>query len=119
MEGLAMAHGMIVQLPVTGAFGTDEDFDLRNQLEKELGAVFVRERLGECGRGEIEGGRMTVTLEAVTDPGAALRVVKDVLTRLKQLNRAVIVLETRCEADPDDIDRQTLWPTQHTPARVA
>ena len=114
-----MAHGMIVQLPVTGAFGTDDDFDLRTQLERELGAALVRERVGECGRGEIEGGRMSVYLEAVTDPGAALRVVKDVLARLKQLQRAVVVLETRCEADPDDIDRQTLWPNQHAPARVA
>jgi len=110
---------MIVQLPVTGAFGTDEDFDLRTQLEKELGLALAHERVGECGRGETDGGRMSVYLESIADPIVALRIVKDVLTRLKQLHRATVVLETRCEADPDDIDRQILWPVQHTPARVA
>lgn len=114
-----MACGLIVQLPVTGAFGTDEDFDLRTQVEKELGAALTQEKVGECGRGETDNGRMSIYLEAIADSAVALRIVKDVLTRLKQLNRATVVLETRCEADPDDIDRQVLWPVQHTPARVA
>jgi hypothetical protein len=114
-----MAFGMIVQLPVTGAFGTDEDFDLRTQLEKELGLALAHEQVGECGRGETDNGRMSVHLEAVADPAIALRVVKDVLAGLKQLHRATVVLETRCEADPDDIDRQVLWPVQHSAARVA
>ena len=115
-----MAHAMIVQLPVTGAFGTDADFDLRTQVERELGAALARERAGECGRGEIDDGRMCVHVENVADAAAALRVVTDVLARLKQLHRATVVLETRCEADPDDIDRQTLWPIHHpAPARVA
>ena len=120
MEGLVMAHAMIVQLPVTGEFGTDDDFDLRTQLERELGLALTREQAGECGRGEIDNGRMSVHLEHVADPGVTLRVVKDVLARLKQLPRAVVVLETRCEADPDDIDCQTLWPIHHaSPVRVA
>jgi hypothetical protein len=114
-----MAHAMIVQLPVTGAFGTDEDFDLRTQLERDLGAALNREGAGECGRGEIDDGRMSVSLETVADPVLVLRVVKDVLARLKQLHRATVVLETRCEADPDDIDRQILWPLHPTPVRVA
>jgi hypothetical protein len=110
---------MIVQLPVTGAFGTDEDFDLRTLLEKELGAALARELAGECDRGEIEDGRMSVYLEAITDPIRALHVVKAVLGQLKVLHRAVVVLETRCEADPDDIVRQTLWPAHPAPVRVA
>ena len=115
-----MAHAMIVQLPVTGAFGTDADFDLRTQFERELGAALARERAGECGRGEIDDGRMCVQVENVADAAVALRVVTDVLARLEQLHRATVVLETRCEADPDDIDRQTLWPLHHpAPARVA
>jgi hypothetical protein len=118
MEGLAMACGMIVQLPVTGAFGTDEDFDLRTLLEKELGTALAHENAGECGRGETDGGRMSLSLEA-TDPIVALRIVKEVLTRCNCLHRAIVVLETRCEADPDDIDRQILWPLHHSPARVA
>jgi hypothetical protein len=115
-----MACGLIVQLPVTGACGTDEDFDLRTELEKELGIALAHEQLGECGRGETDSGCMSVYLESIADPIVALRVVKDVLMRLKQLQRATVVLETRCEADPDDIDRQTLWPVHHnSPARVA
>ncbi len=114
-----MAFGMVVQLPVTGAFGTDEEFDLRVALERELGAALARERAGECGRGETENGRMGVHLE-VTDPHQALRIVQDVLTRFKLLHRAVVVLETRSKADPDDIDRQVLWPHHNAgAARVA
>lgn len=115
-----MACGMIVQLPVTGAFGTDEDFDLRTQLERELGAALTAELAGECGRGEIAEGRMCICLEAITDPDAALRVVKDVLARTKVLQRAVVVLETRNEADPDDTERQVVWSVPHgVPIRVA
>ena len=113
-----MAHAMIVELPVTGAFWTDDDFDLRTQLESELGVALARERAGECGRGEIDAGRMSVCIEDVADPAATLWVAKGVLTRLDQLHRAVVVLETRCAADPDDIDRQILWPAQPT-TRVA
>ncbi len=115
-----MTHEMIVQIPVTGAFGTDADFDLRTQLERELAIALTAELAGECGRGEIEGGRMSVPLTGITDPALALRLVKDVLTQIQILHRATVVLETRSEADPDDIDRQIVWPLHHSaPARVA
>src|SRR5262245_2139798 len=115
-----MACGIIVQLPVAGAFGSDDDFDLRTLLERELGMALALAQAGECGRGEIADGRMNICLESITDPARTLQVVKDVLARLKLLQRAVVILETRCEADPDDIDRQTLWPLHHaTPVRVA
>ena len=103
-----MAHEMAVQLAVTGTFGTDADFDLLVLLEREFASAF---RDGtECGRGVIENGHMLVPLTDVADPVEALRAVKDILTRLQVLHRATVVLETRCEADPDDIDRQILWP---------
>jgi hypothetical protein len=115
-----MACGLIVQIPVTGAFGTDADFDLRTQLERELEAALGAELAGECGRGEIEDGRMCIYLEAIADPALALRVVKDVLARLKVLNRAIVLLETRSDVDPDDIDREILWGAPHgAPIRVA
>jgi hypothetical protein len=115
-----MAFGMVVQLPVTGAFGTDEEFDLRTALERELGAALAGGRAGECGRGQTENGRMSVYLEAIADPHQALRIVQDVLTRFKLLHRAVVVLETHGKADPDDIDRQVLWPHHNAgAARVA
>lgn len=114
-----MGSGMIIQLPVTGAFGTDEDFDLRNLLERELGAALAAAQVGECGRGEIEAGRMRVCLEAISDHARALEVVKGVLSGMELLHCAVIALETRCAADPDEIDRRTLWPAQTSAARVA
>lgn len=111
-----MAHEMSVQLAVSGAFGTDDDFDLQIRLERDLTSALVG--LAECGRGEIDGGRMSVPLTDIADPAAALRGVKDVLSRLQLLTRATVVLETRCDLDPDDIDRQILWPLA-TPVRVA
>ena len=114
-----MALGMIVQIPVTGAFGTDDDFDLRTHLERELDAALSAEQAGECGRGETEDGRMSVYLEGIEDAAIAFRTLKNVLTHFEQLHRAVILLETRCEVDPDDIDRRTLWPVHHpSPACV-
>ena len=110
-----MAHEMSVQLAVTGAFGSDDDFDLLVRLERDLASALAD--LAECGRGEIEDGRMSVPLTDVADPADALRVVTDVLTRLHVLHRATVSLETRCELDPDDIDRQILWPL--APVRVA
>lgn len=114
-----MAYGMIVQLPVTGTLGTDDDFDLRVLLERELGAALMRERAGACDRGETEGGRTSVYLTEITDPALALRLVTGVLARQNVLHRATVVLETPCETDPDDTDRTTLWPAQPAPARVA
>lgn len=115
-----MACGMVVQIPVTGAFGTDADFDLRTQLERELGTALAAELAGECGRGEIADGLMCVCLESITDSAAALRIVKGVLTRLTVLHRAVVVLETRSEADSDEVDRKVLWALPPAaPARVA
>jgi hypothetical protein len=111
-----MALAMVVQLSVTGAYGTDEDFDLRTLLERDLGAALARERAGEVARGEIDGGRMSVFLEAIADPGLTLGVVKDVLARLKQLHRATVVMETLCETDPDETDREILWPLRHPSA---
>lgn len=112
-----MAHEMFVQLTVTGAFGTDADFDLLVQLEREFSSALCNR--AECGRGTIEDGRMLVPLTDVVDPIEALRAVKDVLAQLKVLHRATVVLETRCEADPDDIDRRVLWPAHAVPSRVA
>ncbi len=114
-----MAYGMVVQLPVTGAVGTDEDFDLRTLLERELGTALARERAGECDRSETDSGRMSVYLTEVADPPLALRLVTGVLARLNVLHRATVVLETRCETDPDDTDRTILWPVHTAPARVA
>lgn len=114
-----MEHEMIVQIPVTGAFGTDEDFDLRTQLEREFAVALAAELAGECGRGEIDGGRMSVPLTGVVDPVVTFRVVKRILAQFQVLHRATVILETRCAADPDDIDRQIVWPLHSAPIRVA
>ncbi|VTR92642.1 unnamed protein product [Gemmata massiliana] len=114
-----MTFEMVVQLPVTGAFGTDEEFDLRTRLERDFNAALVAENAGESGRGETDDGRMSVYLESVTDHDAALRIVKDVLVRHKLLHRVTVLLETRCEADSDDIERRVLWPLQSAAVRVA
>lgn len=110
-----MARAMLVQVPATGPFGSDEDFDLCSRLARELAAALGP--AGECDRGQIDAGRIGIRVEAVEDPICALRAVKEALARCSVLHRASVQLETRCEVDPDDIDRQVLWPLQA--ARVA
>jgi hypothetical protein len=51
----------------------------------ELDTTLTREGVGECGRREIEGGRRSIRLEAVTDSVRTFQIVKDVLTRLELL----------------------------------
>lgn len=114
-----MTFGMVVRLPVTGTFGSDEDFDLRTRLERDFNATLLAECLGECGLGETDAGATRIHLEALRDPGAALRAVKGVLARHDLLDRAMVVLETPSEDDPDDIERQVLWPAQSVRAHVA
>jgi hypothetical protein len=111
-----MARALLVQLPANGPFGTDDDFELCARLEHALSAALGA--AGECDRGQIDAGRICVRVEAVADPVEALQAVKDALGRLNVLHRAAVVLETRCATDPDDIDRQPLWPIPHA-ARVA
>jgi hypothetical protein len=109
-----MTYDMIVQLPVSVAFGTDEEFDLRVQLERELAAALTRVRAGKCAGGGIDTSHMNLHLEDISDPPAALGAVKEVLTAAGLLARSVIVLETRSAHDPDDRDLQVLWPPNHS-----
>lgn len=114
-----MTFGMVVRLPVTGAFGTDEEFDLRTRLEREFDAALLAESAGECGLGETAAGCTRIYLEAITDAGVAFPIVKGVLGRHDLLGCATVVLETPDEGDADNIDRQVLWPLQPAPVRVA
>lgn len=109
-----MTSGLIVQLPVSVPFGTDEEFDLRVQLERELATALAGTATGEYAGGEIDTSHMNLRLDAVADPVRVLVVVKEVLARNGQLWRATIVLESRCEADPDDRDWQVVWPPNHS-----
>jgi hypothetical protein len=104
-EGL-MAIGIIVRLPVTVAFGTDEEFDLRVHLEREFAATLS----GAEAAGRIDTDFMTVRLDGVADPDSALRTVKEVLDRNGLLDRAVVMVETPSPLDPDDRDSRVVWP---------
>ena len=108
-----MTFGMIVQLPVSVAFGTDEEFDLRVRLERELATALAESGAGECAGGEIDTSHLKLYLEAIPDPHRALDTAKAVLERADVLHRAVVVLETRCKADPDDRDWKVLWPPNY------
>ena len=108
-----MAFGMIVQLPVSVAFGTDEEFDLRVRLERELATALAESGTGECAGGQIDTSHLKLYLEAIADPLPTLDVTKAVLERAEVLDRAVVVLETRCPTDPDDRDWRVVWPPNH------
>jgi hypothetical protein len=105
---------MIVQIPVTVAFGTDEEFDLRVRLEHDLSAAFAYARVGECAGGGIDTSHLNLQIEGISDPPAALGVVKGVLAGAGLLGRALVVLETRSPHDPDDRDHKVLWPTNYS-----
>jgi len=109
-----MTAGMIVQLPVTVAFGTDEEFDLRVRLEGELTTALTAVGAGQCVSSDIDTAHMNLHLGGIADPISTLNVAKTVLARAGLLNRAVIVLETRSKADPDDPTLQILWPLNHS-----
>jgi hypothetical protein len=105
-----MMYGMLVQLPVSVAFGTDEEFDLRVQLESDLTRALTAARAGECVGGGIDTSHLTLQFDGISDPPLALGLLKQVLAAAGQLNRAVIVLEKPSAVDPDERDQQILWP---------
>lgn len=109
-----MTSGLIVRLPVSVPFGTDDEFDLRVRLEREFAAVLAATGAGEFAGGNIDTTYLSLRLDGVADPTGLLPTVKDVLARNGQLGRATVVLETRCEADPDERDWQILWPPNHS-----
>lgn len=108
-----MAFGLIVQMPVSVAFGTDEEFDLRCRLERELAGALRATGAGECSGGEIDTSHMKLYLDGVTDTALALDTVKPVLARNGLLNRATVILETCCPNDPDERAWDILWTPQH------
>jgi hypothetical protein len=109
-----MTYGMIVQLPVSVAFGTDDEFDLRVQLESDLTRVLAAAHAGECTGGGIDTSHLTLQFDGIVDPTLALGLLKQVLAASGQLNRAVIILEKPSPADPDERDQQVLWPAHRT-----
>jgi hypothetical protein len=104
---------MIVRLPVSVAFGTDEEFDLRVRLEKELGTALAESGNGECTGGEIDTSFLKLYLDAFGDPLLALEIAKGVLERAEVLDQSVVILETRLQRDPDDYDWRVLWPPNY------
>lgn len=105
-----MTYGMIVQVPVSVAFGTDEEFDLRVQLESDLTRALTSAGAGECIGGGIDTSHLNLHFDGIADPALALSLLKQVLAAAGQLNRAVITLERPSAADADDRDQQVLWP---------
>ncbi|MBA4062921.1 MAG: hypothetical protein C0501_04280 [Isosphaera sp.] len=101
-----MTYAMLLRLPVSVAFGTDEEFDLRVRLERELAAALP----GAGVSGEIGTTHLELRAEEVADPGPALAAAKEVLARSGRLGGAVVLLETPCPADPDDREWRVLWP---------
>ena len=110
MGASAMTHGMTVQLPVSVAFGTDAEFDLRVQLESDLTRVLADAHAGECIGGGIDTTHLNLHFDGITDPAVALSLMKQVLAAAGRLNQAVILFETPSLSDPDDRDQQILWP---------
>jgi hypothetical protein len=105
---------MIVQLPVSVAFGSDDEFDLRVRLERELTDALAEHGSGRCAGGEIDTSHMKLVLDDILDAAAVLDAVKTVLARVGVLGRAIVVQETRATSDPDDRDWHVLWPPNYS-----
>jgi hypothetical protein len=101
-----MTDALVLRLPVSVAFGTDEEFDLRVRLERELAAALP----GAEVSGEIGTAHLEVRAAGVPDPGPAAAAAAEVLARCGRLAGAVVLLETPCPADPDDRECRVLWP---------
>lgn len=107
-----MVHSMIVQLPITGRWGTDEEMNLRHQLE----AVFQSElgALGDVSGGDIGSGNMNIFIEQVPDLDPALQCVKGVLTQHAVLDKAVIQVTTFQNPDDDEpVEERVVWPDNY------
>jgi len=114
-----MTFAMIVRLPISVAFGTDEEFDLRVRLEREFVAALGGAEAGCCVSGEIDASHLHIRLDCIEDVPLAFTAAKEVLNRAGLLARAVVTLETPCAADADDRDTEVLWPPTTSAVSVA
>lgn len=111
-----MAYDIVVQLPVTVPFGTDEEFDLRVRLQRELAEAFRSGGDGRAVAGEIDADHILLRLEGLDDPQRAFELVRGVLGRGGLLERATVVLESALPNDPDERVSRVLWPPDPAPA---
>ncbi len=108
-----MRHELVVQLPITGPWGTDAELQLRHRLEEEL-----QEALGELGvvdGGDIGSGNVNIFIVEIPDAAPALERVKAVLARHAVLDRAIIQRTTyQSEEDDEPSDEAVVWPEGFT-----
>ena len=107
-----MVHDMIVQLPITGRWGTDAEMGLRQRLEEEF-----RTALGELGDvtgGDIGSGNMNIFINQIPEFDPALEKVKGVLARHQVLEKAIIQRSTYEDPEDDPTEQAVAWPLNFT-----
>ena len=101
MDSIDGMESMIVQFPIEGAFGTDQDVQNRSELENSLGDALESSNLGSCDGGDIGSGNCNIFLY-VHDVKRAFPVVKEVVLAHGNINDALIV------HDPSEVDDEVL-----------
>jgi len=114
-----MACNMLIQLPVTVPFGTDEEFDLRVRLQRELSEALARAGMRCPVSGEIDAEHINLWFDGTDDAERMFGLVKPVLAAAGLLDRAVVILESPSPYDPDEQVSWVLWPPDHAEALPA
>ncbi len=104
-----MTFDVVVRLPVSVPYGTDEDFDLRVLLEGELASSLRTLGMEQSVCGEIDTSHLNLRLDGIAEPVKVLVGTMGVLIRHGVLDRAVVLLETPSQDDPDERNSVVLW----------
>ena len=105
---------LILQWPVEGSFGCQEDLEFRHDAEKIVGGVLTAGGLGSCDGGDIGNGKMNVFCEVSAENAVAA--CKAIVPKLDEegLIDAVVIAFT--DDDDEDAEPNVLYPQGYTDA---
>jgi Fe-S cluster assembly iron-binding protein IscA len=93
LEVEAVSLGMIIQLPLTGRWGTEDEIQARDELAEALEDLLEREGLGEFSGTDVGSGSANLFIDGINaaEWEQAVQVVLDELKRRRLGERALIV----------------------------
>jgi hypothetical protein len=101
--------GLIIQLPISESWGTDEEFDLGCQLEIALDELFRRHGCGIVDGNDVGSGSMNIfTYTNEENWNRALDIVLGELKKHELLEKVIIAKSV--PIGEDDRGHQVIWP---------
>jgi len=105
---------LILQWPVEGSFGCQEDLELRHDAEEIVDRVLTAGGLGSCDGGDIGNGKMNVFCEVAAENAVAA--CKAIVPKLDEEGLIDALVIAFMDDDDEDAEPNVLHPEGYTGA---